>query len=102
MLKTVISSRQGKKSICAFTGIGRNRHLMTATAGEHSGRYASVCADQHRLLFAAALLMVRYEWDWDIKEDSKDLPDRRIGTVWCHHGWCYNLPGRATSWTGLP
>jgi hypothetical protein len=47
---------------------------MTATAGEHSGRYTSVCADQHRLLFAAALLMEQYKWDWDIKEDEAHRP----------------------------
>jgi hypothetical protein len=45
--------------------------LMTATAGEHSGRHTSVCADQDRLLFAAALIMEQHGWDWDVKEDNE-------------------------------
>jgi hypothetical protein len=61
----------GEEVFLRFHGDWTRPSLMTATAGEHSGRYTSVCADQDRLLFAAALIMEQHGWDWDVKEDNE-------------------------------
>ncbi|AMH43516.1 MULTISPECIES: hypothetical protein [Burkholderiaceae] len=61
----------GNEVFLRFHGDWAKPTLMTATAGEHSGRYASVCADQGRLLFSAALVMEEQGRDWEIMEDNE-------------------------------